>query len=198
VDIGANCGQFALISRKCFPTAMIDSFEPLAEPADRFEKVFSGDANVHMHRLALGASEGETTIHVSQADDSSSLLPIGRVQTDLFPGTGEREERIIRVAPLDAILSGQDIQKPALLKLDVQGFELEALQGCESLLDKFDYIYCECSFVELYEGQAMAHEVIDYLSRHGFALSGVYNITYDNKGLAIQADFLFKDTEYSS
>ena len=50
VDIGVNCGQFALISRKCFPDARIDSFEPLAEPAGRFEKVFAWDGNVHLHR----------------------------------------------------------------------------------------------------------------------------------------------------
>lgn len=191
VDIGSNKGQFALISRKCFPDARIDSFEPLAEPADRFDKVFAGDANTHLHRLAIGATEGETTIHVSKRDDSSSLLPIGKGQTALFPGTGERETRTIRVAPLDAVLTKQDIQSSALLKLDVQGYELQALRGCESLLDQFCYIYCECSFVELYEGQALAHEVIDFLKQRDFSFSGAYNMTYDKKGIAIQADFLF-------
>ena len=195
VDIGANCGQFALISRKCFTDARIDSFEPLAEPADRFEKVFAGDANTHLHRCAVGRKEGTTTIHVSKRDDSSSLLPIGRTQSELFPGTGERETRTIRVAPLDTALCGQNIQSPALLKLDVQGYELEALRGCESLLGRFRYVYCECSFVELYEGQALAYEVIDYLLQHGFRLAGVYNMTYDGKGIAIQADFLFKVAE---
>jgi len=193
VDIGANCGQFALISRKCFPDARIDSFEPLSEPADRFERVFAGDKNTHLHRLAIGEKEEQSTIHVSQRDDSSSLLPIGEAQTTLFPGTGERETRTIRVAPLNAILSEKDIQSPALLKLDVQGFELEALRGCESLLDRFCYVYCECSFVELYKGQALAHEVIDYLHQHRFSLSGVYNMTYDKQGIAIQADFLFSN-----
>ena len=191
VDIGANRGQFTLISRKFFPDAQIDSFEPLAEPADRFQKVFVGDANTHLHRCAIGATEGKTTIHVSRKDDSSSLLPIGNTQTAMFPGTGERETRTIRVAPLDAVLTKQYIQSPALLKLDVQGYELQALRGCESLLDRFRYVYCECSFVELYEGQALAHEVIDYLHQRGFNLSGVYNMSYDKKGIAIQADFLF-------
>jgi len=191
VDIGANCGQFALISRKCFPSARIDSFEPLSEPADRFEKVFAGDVDTNLHRCAVGATEGETTIHVSRKDDSSSLLPIGKGQNALFPGTGERETRTIRVAPLDAVLTKQDIQSPALLKLDVQGYELQTLRGCESLLDRFRYVYCECSFVELYEGQALAHEVIDYLHQRGFNLSGAYNMSYDKKGIAVQADFLF-------
>jgi FkbM family methyltransferase len=191
VDIGANCGQFALISRKCFPDARIDSFEPLTEPADRFEKVFSGDANTHLHRCAIGAEKATMTIHVSERDDSSSLLPIGRTQSELFPHTGEREVRETPVLPLHEAIDADDLSSPALLKIDVQGFELEVLKGCRPMLDRFSCIYVECSFIELYEGQALAHEVIDYLSQHGFRLSGVYNMTYDKKGIAIQADFLF-------
>jgi len=192
VDIGANCGQFALISRKCFPDARIDSFEPLAEPADRFEKVFAKDENVYLHRLAIGEREDKATIHVSNRDDSSSLLPISDKQTRLFPGTDERETRTIHVAPLNAILTKQDILSPAMLKLDVQGYELQALRGCKSLLGCFRYIYCECSFVELYEGQALADEVITFLSNYNFRLCGVYNLYYDENGKAIQADFLFE------
>lgn len=191
VDIGANCGQFALISRQCFPDARIDSFEPLSEPADRFEKVFAGDANTHLHRCAIGSEKTTMTIHVSERDDSSSLLPIGRTQSELFPHTGEREVRQTPVLPLHEAMDGDDLSSPALLKIDVQGFELEVLKGCRSMLDRFSCIYVECSFMELYEGQALAYEVIDYLSQHGFRMSGVYNMTYDKKGIAIQADFLF-------
>lgn len=191
VDIGANRGQFALIARRCFPAARIDSFEPLSEPADCFVRVFADDHHVHLHRLAVGERAGEATIHVSRRDDSSSLLPIAKAQTTIFPGTDEREQRTIRVAPLDAVLEEADIARPAMLKLDVQGYELAALQGCASLLHCFRYIYCECSFVALYEGQALAHEVIDYLKRHGFNLTGVYNTAYDKHGIAVQADLLF-------
>ena len=37
-------------------------------------------------------------------------------------------------------------KRKTLLKIDVQGFELEVLQGCETIVTNFDYIYCECSF----------------------------------------------------
>ncbi len=191
VDIGANCGQFALISRKCFEDARIDSFEPLAEPADRFEKVFAGDANTHLHRCAIGAEKATMTIHVSERDDSSSLLPIGKNQSELFPHTGEREVRETLVLPLDEAMDAAEISSPALLKIDVQGFELEVLKGCCSMLDRFCWIYVECSFIELYEGQALADEVIEYLAQHGFRLAGVYHMSYDGKGIAVQADFLF-------
>lgn len=107
-------------------------------------------------------------------------------------GTAEIGTQPVRVARLADRLSEEDIEPRALLKLDVQGFELEALAGCEDLLDRFDWIYAECSFVELYAGQAFADEVISWLRERGFALRGVYNMTYDDSGQAIQADFLFK------
>ena len=73
----------------------------------------------------------------------------------------------------------------------MQGFELEALQGCEDLLDRFAQVYVECSFLELYTGQALADEVIAWLRERGFRLAGVYNMSYDRNGSAVQGDFLF-------
>ena len=59
------------------------------------------------------------------------------------------------------------------------------------MLPRFSHVYIECSFVELYAGQALAAEVIDHLSDHGFDLRGVYNVQYDPQGWALQADLLF-------
>jgi FkbM family methyltransferase len=191
IDIGANKGQFALVARKKFPKARIDSFEPLSAAADIFEKVFKNDDNTFLHRIAVGKKEDVATIHVSNKADSSSLLPIGENQVSLFPGTQELEQRSIKVAPLEKIIARNDIQQPAMLKIDVQGYELEALYGCQSLFDKINYIYCECSFFELYEGQALTHEIIEFLSQNGFKLTGIYHVHYNKLGIAIQADFLF-------
>jgi len=68
---------------------------------------------------------------------------------------------------------------------------MQALQGCESLLHCFTHVYVECSFVELYTGQALAHEVIAWLRERDFVLKGVYNMSYDQNGRAVQGDFLF-------
>jgi hypothetical protein len=92
---------------------------------------------------------------------------------------------------LREFIPAAEIGAPALLKVDVQGFELEALRGCEDLLGRFAYVYAECSFVELYAGQALADEVIAWLRERGFKLRGVHNMDYDRGGQAIQADFLF-------
>ena len=191
VDVGANRGQFALAARHVFPQAQIVSFEPLTGPAALWRAVFAGDGRARLIDAAIGPEPGEAEIHVSARDDSSSLLPITARQNALFPGTAEAGTATIRVVRLADALPAADIEAPALLKLDVQGFELQALAGCEALLDRFAWVYVECSFVELYAGQAFADEVIAWLRERSFSLRGVFNMTYDAKGRALQADFLF-------
>jgi FkbM family methyltransferase len=191
IDIGANRGQFALVSRRCFPQARIISFEPLAAPAARFRAVFGGDSRVDLRPVAIGPESRDAEIHVAAEDDSSSLLPMTDLQRSLFAGTAEVRTERIRVEPLATQITREDLARPALLKIDVQGYELLTLRGCESLLESIDYVYVECSFVELYAGQALAHEVIAYLYEQSLQLDGVYNIHYDSNGRAVQADMLF-------
>lgn len=190
VDIGANRGQFSLAAR-AISGAKVVSFEPLPDVAVIFQKVFAGDASVKLHVAAVGQKAERKLIHLSARDDSSSLLEIGDAQSENFPGTHEVGTLEVEVGPLDQFLTKAEIVRPAMLKLDVQGFELQALAGCQSLIGNFDYVYCECSFIELYKGQKLAGEVIRYLGELGFDLSGMYNPSYDSVGNCIQADLLF-------
>jgi len=198
IDIGANRGQFALVTRRCLPKARIFSFEPLSEPAKRFHAVFYKDPNVILYQVAIGPQACETTIHVSAADDSSSLLPFSPLQERLFPGTCEIGTEIVKVGLLSDYVRPEEIFSPAMLKLDVQGFELEALRGCEELLGRFCYVYAECSFIELYSGQALVDDIIDWLRHRGWCLRGIYNMTYDRRDRSIQADFLFENSCFAS
>lgn len=194
VDIGANRGQFALAVRRCTPRARIISFEPLDGPAATFRRVFAGDSQVVIHSIAIAPESGLKTMHVSGRDDSSSLLPITDLQNQLFRGTAEHNKCDVRTAPLDKYVEASDLRGTSLLKIDVQGYELPVLQGCESLLTLFSYIYAECSFVELYAGQAFAADIIAHLAARNFEFTGVYNVANDVNGIAVQADFLFTRT----
>ncbi|MCB2148592.1 MAG: FkbM family methyltransferase [Deltaproteobacteria bacterium] len=194
VDIGANRGQFSLAVKHGAPETRVIAFEPLTVAAAIFRNVFLEDASVSLHQTAIGPQAGETVIHVSAAEDSSSLLPISPLQERLFPGTHEIRKEKVRIGPLSDFVIPEDIVPPAMLKLDVQGYELEALRGCEDLLGRFSHVYVECSFVELYFGQALADDVIAWLKERRWCLSGIYNMTYDRKGRSIQADFLFENS----
>ena len=191
VDIGANRGQFTLAARHFSPSARIIAFEPLSGPANRFRAALGGDQLVTLHPVAIGATNGAATMHVSAQDDSSSLLPITDLQESLFAGTREVATESIQVECLASRIKPEDIKQPALLKIDVQGYELSVLEGCEALLPQFSRVYVECSFVELYAGQALAANVIAFLHDRGFDLCGAYNTHYDTSGIAIQSDLLF-------
>jgi hypothetical protein len=89
-------------------------------------------------------------------------------------------------------MTAEQITRPALMKLDVQGAELDVLEGCGTLLQEIDYIYLEGSFVELYEGQALITDIVTFLDRHGFKFRGIYNTSYTRDYGTTQADFLFE------
>ena len=190
LDVGSSRGQFALFAADRWPDASIVCFEPLPESRALLERVLP-PGRAEIRPMALGSERGELELHVSARDDSSSLLPIGATQTANFPGTEEKGRITVPVGVLEDHLT-PDLAGPVLLKIDVQGFELEVLKGAGAGLDRVDEIYVECSFVELYTGQALAGEVVSHLAERGLRLAGVYGTARAADGTSLQADFLFR------
>lgn len=190
LDAGANKGQFSLAFRALRPAAQIIAFEPLPEAADRFEALFAGDAGVTLHRVALSDHAGQAVFHVTDRQDSSSLLKPGAGQREAF-GVDNATTIRVPLARLDACVPFAQLAAPVLLKIDVQGAELLVLQGCDSL-DRIDFVYVELSFVELYEGQPLFDTVSDYLTSRGFKLAGIFNQAMTRAFGPTQADFLFR------
>lgn len=189
-DVGANRGQFMLWASHRFPGARIWSFEPLPAAREVLASVVPEGRDVTISPLGLGAAAGRSAFHVAQADDSSSLLEAGEEQLRMAPGSAAGEKIEIEVARLDETVEA-DFARPALLKIDVQGTELDVLEGAAGLLGRIDFILAECSFVELYRGQALAHEVIAFLAGRGFRLVGICSPTTGAGGRTVQADLLF-------
>jgi len=194
VDIGANRGQFTLFAANSFPAANIVSMEPLGVPAARFRRLFAGKRRVTFHQAAIGPASGQSVMHVSGHDDSSSLLPISATQERLFHGTREVGTETVRTGPLGEFLDANAIEEPALLKLDVQGYELEALRACGELLTRFTHVCAEGSYIELYQGQVLADDLIEWLRERGFDLILSYGAVTDELGKTIQVEMLFERT----
>ena len=194
VDVGANRGQFSLDVRCALPGARVIAFEPLGHEADTYCRIFADTPTFSLHRVALGAADASAPLHVSAARDSSSLLPIGDRQSEIFPGTQEVSTEIVEVRTLDDFIDELRSGDPALLKIDVQGAELGVLQGASESLRLFRWIYLEMSFVELYEGQPLADNVVEELRTRGFGLVGVGAPSISG-GLPVQVDALFEATD---
>jgi FkbM family methyltransferase len=190
VDIGANRGQFTLLCAGLYPKARIFAFEPLPGPYAILALIAARHPRIRTHQAAIGPSAGPAQMHVMRPDDCSSLLAPTARQSAIFRGSGHSGVATVALAPLDVFVTARELAPPSLLKLDVQGFELQALKGCAGLLDRFAAVYVECSFERLYADQALADEILAYLAERGFGLKGVYNAVYDGGGRAVQADFL--------
>jgi FkbM family methyltransferase len=188
VDVGANKGQFSLVAHYLFPDAQIHAFEPLESERRIYQSVIS--APVRLHSVALGAEKGTADFFVASRADSSSLLAPGKGQEAAY-GVGLSSTTTVPVDRLENVVNAAELATPVLLKLDVQGAELQVLRGAEGILPRVDAIYCEVSFVELYERQPKASAIVSFLDRHGFTLSGVFNLSVTRRFGPTQADFLF-------
>jgi len=191
IDVGANIGQFSLVQRAECPGSRIYAFEPYPASAARYRDAFAGDSRVSLQECAIGCSSGFAPLHVSGRPDSSSLLPISSRQAHFAPGTEEVAVERVALTSLDETISAATLMAPVLLKIDVQGGELDVLRGAVRALRSVDYVYCELSFIELYVGQPLAQEVIEFLGSAGLRLCAVQNVVPGVDGLAVQADFLF-------
>ena len=190
IDVGANKGQFTLFALEAWPGCRVIAYEPLPGPAAIFRKLFAGNPNVELYEVAVGSEARSATMHVSNRDDSSSLLPMSAKQVAYFPGTQEVGQFEVPVVRLDEHLASVQLAPPVLLKLDIQGYEGEALRGTSDLLSHLEYVYLESSFEELYENQALEDEITSLLEKADFTKTWKQPAQYGD-GRVVQEDCLF-------
>ena len=180
LDGGACQGFFAGECDRAFPGATVYSFEPVKEI---FEKlVFSTKRMLNPRGcscVALTNINGPVQINLTAFPKSNSLLPY------LPHGPLENELKVIGIETvkgirLDSWMSINSIDPAAvgILKLDVQGAELLALDGARDLLKHKPVILCEVAFQEQYEGQPLLGDVDAYLSERGYKRKFLYASAY--------------------
>lgn len=188
-DIGANVGTWTLLAKSLFPKSSIHAFEPLVVHYETFERKLHTISNIHLHKVALGSSACTLNMQVTSFSDASSLLQLADASHEIFGLTKDREE-IVPVIPLDEYVSQHRLPLPDLIKLDIQGYELEALKGATHCLSHAKYLISEVSFLEFYHGQPLFHDLVEFLARSNFHLYALGINTPLGKKLS-QTDVLF-------
>ena len=88
----------------------------------------------------------------------------------MYPGEALTGLDLVQTITLDEYLDSQRLPMPDLIKLDVEGAELKALDGAKKALVHAKYAILEVSFVERHLGQPIFHDVIDFMASHSFHL----------------------------
>lgn len=192
-DIGANIGTWAVLAKSIFSSSDIQCFEPLEIHTEKFNQNTQNIKDIKLHPVALGTSNSTEIIHITSQSDSSSLLPITKKQTEVF-GIEHKKDQLVSVVSLDSYVEENNLPRPDLMKLDIQGFELEALKGASSCMKTCKFIILEISFIEFYKNQPLFEEVVSFMfSKHFRIMSFGYNTA---TGIEIsQTDVLFRNTD---
>ncbi|MDP2430930.1 MAG: FkbM family methyltransferase [Pseudomonadota bacterium] len=132
LDIGANVGDWTLaMALRVGPVGRVLAFEPvpyLAETVAKTARINRHDW-VEVHNLALSAADGTAEFSVEQGNSGGSRL--GRMEGDFSMTT-------VPTRRLDSLLEGRpDINRIDFIKIDVEGHELEVLEGARATLARF-------------------------------------------------------------
>jgi FkbM family methyltransferase len=154
------------------PNVQLVGFEPDVAEAERLQRLYRGK-RVAIAALALGKDEGVATLHIARDPGSSSLY---EPATEVTRGRPELS-RIEQIADLSVHLTTLDAwaartgRGPAhVLKLDVQGAELDVLEGAVGQLATVRLVESEVEFNPMYDGQPLYADVDRFLRAHGFVL----------------------------
>lgn len=167
IDGGANCGQWLGYARQFWGDSKFVCFEPQEECAGLIQK----DEKVIVVPAALGDRIGKIPFRRSSFNQSSSILTMAQLHKDAFPFTAGESVCEVPITTLDQWCEENDTWGD-IIKLDLQGYELNALMHMPRSLMKAKALCVETSFVELYEGQPLFGEIHDYLTQIGFRYVG--------------------------
>jgi FkbM family methyltransferase len=197
VDGGAYEGSFSHECARAFPNATIHAFEPTPESYSRLERRAQRASAIVCHQLALGSECGTATLFVNASPLTNSLRKSSPVGHRYFPAfVAEQTTTKVQVVTLAGFANDHGVDAIDILKLDLQGNELDAIVGSGRLLETAKVIFTEVQFVELYENAPLFSEIESYLRGKGFVLYQLYGLVRSPKdGRLLYGDAMFVANE---
>jgi FkbM family methyltransferase len=193
IDVGAHEGKTVEQWINDFPHAHVHAFEPSPSSFQTLQKVAQRTPDrVTAWNSALGATDETATLHLhSDHTSSSSLLPRTDYCAEVMPVTRVEVPVDVAVRRLDTVLENAHFAEPALLKLDVQGYEDKVLAGATNTLKRVKFVLSEISIAPVYEDQCDFDKLHVLLSQNGFRFIGFLEQFHLQDGTPVYADVVY-------
>jgi FkbM family methyltransferase len=150
-DVGANIGQYAEQLRNIGYRGKIISFEPLNSAYSELVKRAQSDLEWETWNIALGSEDGISQINVAGNSQSSSILDMLPSHLQSAPNSKYIETQEIKIKKLDSVFDEITNNNQGCgniyLKLDVQGFEKNVIEGAAESLKKINILQLELSLL---------------------------------------------------
>jgi len=130
LDIGANIGLVTLwLARLVGKNGKVHAFEPNPELQNTLEKVLERNrlSNVRLHQIALGSEQAELELRIPRFNAGGASLVRNKTLVDCAV-------HYVPVRCLSDIVAEEKIKSIRLMKIDVEGFEMEVMRGATEAL----------------------------------------------------------------
>ncbi len=165
-DIGANRGQFAKLVRESIPDARIHAFEPNPHAFADLERAFSRDSNIALVQAAMGAECRKAFLFDYEGGSGSEHASLVEGVIDEIHG-GRPERMQVEVATIDSYVAEQEVDWIDLLKIDVEGSEMDVLNGATQTIARDAVHVLQIEFNEMHVlSRTFVRDIMDALPRH--------------------------------
>lgn len=199
IDCGAYRGKFSQEFLRIYPNTQSLCIEPSQKSFLILSEKFKNQKNFILENKGLFSSNQKGILNINQSEKTNSLLNmdknIPKVQIKFHKN---KNSKIIELVTLDFLLEKhnwfkKNAPKIDLLKIDVQGSELELLNGAKKTLKKTRYILIEIHFIRSYEKSPLFDEINRLLNEEGFTFKRFFDLVHDPKDRTrlIYGDALF-------
>lgn len=188
VDVGAYRGTWTTEASRVFPEARFLMIEPQRQREEDLRKVAATPGVDIQYEPVLVADACKDVCFFEMASGSS----IYSERT-----TVPRKEVTLRAVRLDGVLDARGLGGAGLLKLDVQGAELDVLRGLGTKIEDIQAIIMELSLRNYNEGAPAFVDVIEFMDGRNFLLSDICSLMRRNDHL-VQIDGVFLQRSLSA
>ena len=188
LEIGANDGSHTALFLELFPKARIYAFEPDPRASEKFQRRLGNDPRVVLEKIAISAMDGEIDFFMSNSIASEDI-PGNWDQS----GSIRKPKKHLEVVPW--CIFDQTIRVPTqrwqnggvgqidFIWADVQGAEIDLIQGGQQALAQTRYFYTEYANAELYEGQIPLRDILKLLPNFQLVYRFSHDVLLKNKRL---------------
>jgi FkbM family methyltransferase len=183
LDIGANTGQFATEWQKVFPRCNITSIEPNPHCEKGLKKL-----RVNYFQYGISDRVGELELILPKAKSKSKGASFYKEIN--FNKLADEEILKIKVpvTTLDTLFHNETFD---VIKIDVQGAELDVINGGKSILERTAYVIIEVSLVPYNTGAPLADVIVRRMKNFNFFVQDIVGMHTNKSGDTIQLDLLF-------
>lgn len=175
VDVGAHKGEFIEVMMQLKNINSFYAFEPQKDIFEILSKKFSENKKISLHNFALDKEIRSMTLQVNKLSMTSSLAMIN--QRSLYlkvknfltnSGTNFIDKYEVQTNTMDEVFKNLNLEK-TLLKIDVEGFEINVIKGSKTKLKEIPFILIENQFGNHYQNNSF-DEVKEILLKEKFII----------------------------